>query len=575
MKSKFGLAFVWIMALSLSLTAIPTVVCNIRGAIVARLDLPADHPKTFILPSQPQMDLRLANLPYGKYFLMEETYESTRINFSRHPFHFYDATTALMPVEEQCTGDIVVADFNGDGLDDYFTMSGSNLMGSIAQCRIFIKQPGAGFVDETASRLPVFERGGLEAHLIDFQHDGSNDLLLLPYTNGQPNCYLLLNNGEGFFGLAAAPLMPSIAAINAQVVDFNHDGFDDVIFMVMEQNANRLLPQIWINNAGATLVNESATRLPLAQLESFGTWSVNALDLNGDGAEELIMVNNETTPGINDLDVMLTNDGNGCFSLPHVNPLPYLDNGIQYHCLDYDQDGDIDILARVQGFGVGRTLYLLKKAESVMYEDSSEDLIYISKHINGVLISDYDGNGYPDLFLGCVSPGVPDTDILLMNNQGEYSPLNNVIPDVTDFTIEMSFIDANGDAYPDVLMGNTNGEINLTGLSRLYIYNYGTANDDPNTPSNEQLLGQNYPNPFNPSTTISYAVPVAGELSLDIYNLRGQHIKSLASGNVSAGNHRAVWDGTDSLGRAVASGIYTYRLSYADRVYSKKMLLIK
>ena len=158
MKSKFGLAFVWIMALCLSLTAIPTVVCNIRGAIVARLDLPSDHPKTFILPGQPQMDLRLANLPYGKYFLMEETYESTRIDFSRHPFHFYDATTALMPVEEQCTGDIVVADFNGDGLDDYFSMSGSYLMGTIAQCRIFIKQPGAGFVDETASRLPVFER---------------------------------------------------------------------------------------------------------------------------------------------------------------------------------------------------------------------------------------------------------------------------------------------------------------------------------------------------------------------------------------------------------------------------------
>jgi flagellar hook assembly protein FlgD len=70
-------------------------------------------------------------------------------------------------------------------------------------------------------------------------------------------------------------------------------------------------------------------------------------------------------------------------------------------------------------------------------------------------------------------------------------------------------------------------------------------------------------------------VPVAGELSLDIYNMRGQHLKSLASGNVTAGDYQAVWDGTDNLGRTVSSGTYTYRLRFADRVYSKKMLLIK
>ncbi len=573
MKSKFGLAFVWIIAMSMSLTAIPTVVCNIRGAIVARLDLPADHPKTFIVPSShPLPDQRLATLPHGKYYLADQAANNLESISSLNPFHYYDATALLMPQEEQDTGDIVVADFNADGLEDYFVFNGRYLVDSLAQSRIFIRQAAGGFADETAERMPVFQKGGLEAHLIDFQHDGSNDLLLIPYTNGEPNCYLLLNNGEGIFGLAAAPLIPSIAALNAQVVDFNHDGYDDVIFMAIEQDVNRFIPQIWINNAGATFVNESASRLPLAELTEYGMWSVDALDLTGDGAKDLILINDEISPGMNAEDLVLVNDGYGHFNILEQYTLaPLYEEVLEYRSLDYDLDGDNDLVATTIAGGFSRSVYLLKNNNGT-FVDYSEDMYLVRDHTNQILIRDYNEDGYPDMFLGCVILGEPSYDQFFVNIEGEFWWINNTIPIVLDFTVDMSFIDYNGDPYPDVLIGNSGRQINTTGLNRLYIYSYGLEGDDPQAPVTKIT---NYPNPFNPSTAISYTLPQAEESSLIIYNLKGQVVRHLASGLESAGNHLVTWDGRDDQGRYVGSGIYNCRLVSGNQAKTHKMLLIK
>lgn len=91
-------------------------------------------------------------------------------------------------------------------------------------------------------------------------------------------------------------------------------------------------------------------------------------------------------------------------------------------------------------------------------------------------------------------------------------------------------------------------------------------------------LAQNVPNPFNPSTTIRYAVPDSEgqvSVSLDIFNLRGQHVKSLVSAVRGPGEYQVEWDGTDSAGRAVASGVYFYRLSTPDYKATRKMIILK
>lgn len=92
-------------------------------------------------------------------------------------------------------------------------------------------------------------------------------------------------------------------------------------------------------------------------------------------------------------------------------------------------------------------------------------------------------------------------------------------------------------------------------------------------------LSQNHPNPFNPSTEISYSVPRhregAQRVSLTIYNLLGQPIRTLVDEMHAPGIYTAAWDGRDDFGREVTSGIYIYQLTSGDYRQSMKMALVK
>ena len=101
------------------------------------------------------------------------------------------------------------------------------------------------------------------------------------------------------------------------------------------------------------------------------------------------------------------------------------------------------------------------------------------------------------------------------------------------------------------------------------------ANDGGDNLPESFGLSQNYPNPFNPSTEISFSLPVKSQVSLVIYNMLGQQVRSLVNTTLSAGEHRVVWDGTEASGKPVASGIYLYRLEAGGKAMSKKMELLK
>jgi len=88
-------------------------------------------------------------------------------------------------------------------------------------------------------------------------------------------------------------------------------------------------------------------------------------------------------------------------------------------------------------------------------------------------------------------------------------------------------------------------------------------------------LDQNYPNPFNAGTTISYRIPEYSRVSLKIYNIRGQQVRSLADGEQNAGRHRVRWDGRDGAGRQVASGLYLCRLEAGGYSRTVKMMLVR
>ncbi len=89
------------------------------------------------------------------------------------------------------------------------------------------------------------------------------------------------------------------------------------------------------------------------------------------------------------------------------------------------------------------------------------------------------------------------------------------------------------------------------------------------------VLQQNYPNPFNPSTTISFSLFNQQNVTLKIYNSKGQVVKTLVNGNTAKGTHNVVWNGKDDNGKTVASGLYFYKLKTQQGTYNHKMLLIK
>jgi len=92
----------------------------------------------------------------------------------------------------------------------------------------------------------------------------------------------------------------------------------------------------------------------------------------------------------------------------------------------------------------------------------------------------------------------------------------------------------------------------------------------------EFTLSQNYPNPFNPTTTIQFALPAESIVTLEIYNMLGQRVATLINNEeFNAGVYTVSWNGQDSSGRTVSSGMYIYRINAGDFNATRSMMFLK
>jgi len=88
-------------------------------------------------------------------------------------------------------------------------------------------------------------------------------------------------------------------------------------------------------------------------------------------------------------------------------------------------------------------------------------------------------------------------------------------------------------------------------------------------------LDQNYPNPFNPTTKLSFALPTNAHVQLTVYNVLGQAVRTLVDEDMAAGTHEVTWNGRNSEGTQVSSGIYFYRINAGNFSATKKMMMLK
>jgi hypothetical protein len=175
-------------------------------------------------------------------------------------------------------------------------------------------------------------------------------------------------------------------------------------------------------------------------------------------------------------------------------------------------------------------------------------------------------------------------------------------PDVVGYSVYRAhwengvFVKLNEDPVTDTAYtDNTvpDSEIYWYAVSAVYTGTYGDAESnnsdkaygsgivitdiDDDTPAipGEFFISQNYPNPFNPRTTLSYGLPEDSEVRIDIFNVLGQRVVTLLDEYQTAGYKSIAWDGVDSAGKGISSGIYFYTIEAGDHRASKKMLMIK
>ena len=102
----------------------------------------------------------------------------------------------------------------------------------------------------------------------------------------------------------------------------------------------------------------------------------------------------------------------------------------------------------------------------------------------------------------------------------------------------------------------------------------GASEENPSIP-NKISISQNYPNPFNPETRFQYNIPVDGIVSIKVYDILGNKIKTLVNQWKSAGVHNEIWSGQNDNNQMVSSGVYFYQVKVGDEQITKKMILSK
>ncbi|OGC90961.1 MAG: hypothetical protein A2W25_07715 [candidate division Zixibacteria bacterium RBG_16_53_22] len=155
-------------------------------------------------------------------------------------------------------------------------------------------------------------------------------------------------------------------------------------------------------------------------------------------------------------------------------------------------------------------------------------------------------------------------DIIAADPMGFYN-LDNLEADTYELEVVSVYGENSLDHPVDVVYSDAREDIE---------FHVTSADDNQRLPV-ATSLAQNYPNPFNARTMISFNLAQPGHVELSVYNIVGQRVSTLVSGEYDSGNYIITWDGRDSSGRVVSSGVYYYRLTANGLTKTLKMTMLK
>ncbi len=285
--------------------------------------------------------------------------------------------------------------------------------------------------------------------------------------------------------------------------------------------------------------------------------SVFAVDLDGDGDNDLAVANNGYYPDILCTVSILLNNGDGMFQQA-VN-YGAGDGPLSVLAVDLDGDGDNDLT--VANLAYDNVSVLLNNGDGTFQQAVNYGT---GDYPISVFAVDLDGDGNNDL--ATANLGSDNVSVLLNNGDGTFQEAVNY--GAGGDPLSVFAIDLDGDSDNDLAVANIfSNDISI--LINLSITT-GIDNSPETYLPGSFSISQNYPNPFNATTTISYDLPKPSTVTLDIYDLLGRKVGTLVNAKQEAGFHQAVWNAEDG-----SSGMYFYKLQAGDYIETKKMVLIK
>ncbi len=481
----------------------------------------------------------------------------------------------------------MILDINGDGSGEVIF---GDLEGNVNVLDNNMQQI-AGFPGQTGATI------ALPIAVGDLNNDGNLNLFVV---NNDKEAYAFNNDGSILFGPIS--LDNQITRAAPMIADVNGDGIEDAVVCTMNGKLHIFnadgsehagypveFPGNFVFNAALADLNQNGRKEIILQ-----TIAGNFLAIDYESQENItgfpysIGTNTEAAPVIADVDndghpeIIATVSSQGIIkAINHDGSVEFshtFNKIVKQDVLAYDFTGD------------GNTEILFTTFDGLFYviDTDGDPLpnfpVYLEASIEGnMLLSDLDGDGMAAI--------IGDVNGLLHAIKADGSEAGNFPMDFNDnlkFAPALGDVDGNGNI--NLAVSNI-VSMNLIDLKRpAYsawimhrgnpgrtgdMFNAMTDNEEQDVAVvNNSLLG-NYPNPFNPETTISFTLKNPGHVTLDIFNLKGQKVKTLVNEYKASGRHDIVWNGTDQNNSNVASGIYFYKMRNGKYSSTKKMILMK
>jgi len=459
---------------------------------------------------------------------------------------FTKVTSGIIANESTSSQGSAWADYDNDGYIDLFVVNrdGDN--------NILYHNSGDGTFTKITSGNLVNDGGDSYAcDWADYDNDGDVDLFVANggWGSAAEDNFLYRNNGDGTFTKITSSVVVTDGgrSFGGSWGDYDNDG--DVDLFVTSFNPDT--DHFYQNNGDGTFT-EVTTGSIVEGTTSESRW----VDYDNDGDLDLFTMKEYDNP------VIFQNNGDGTFikiatgHFLHDSKAFRGNRGFSWG--DFDNDGDVDLFAaHVDGFdntffsndGNANSWINIKFVGTLSNIMAIGTKVRVKANIKGSPvwqlreISGQSGGGV----------GGSQNSFNAEFGLGDASVIDSLIIEWPSGTIE-NFTNVNVNQF---ITATENGGI--TGINEKS-YNF----------PNQFELSQNYPNPFNPVTSIRYSLPEASEVSLSIYNLKGELAAVLVKRYLPAGNHTVTWDGSN-----FASGIYFYRLQAGDFVQTRKMVLLK